>query len=183
MRRMRKWRGTTAVAVLTLAATALGPAMLGQRTGIGQEGHDQGGRHQPDRGDRRREPRMSRRCTGTPFSAAGPTYHLKPGTYYISGDVPTPTSDPNVVNQTLVVRKVDVRKSGTITLDSRGGKLALGLAERQATEHGRRRLAQANACDPNGIGGTNTSLNGPVYVKPTRIAGLTFAWGWHSSPA
>ena len=97
-----------------------------ERAGVGQEGHDHGGRHQPDRGAGRRRysdvasllPQDNPNSPGT-----GPTYHLKPGRYLISGDVPTPTSNPNVVNQTLVVRQVNVRTGGTIKLDSRGGKL------------------------------------------------------------
>jgi hypothetical protein len=113
----------------------------------------------------------------------GPVYHLKPGPYYISGDVPTPGSNPGEVTQTLVARKVDVRKSGTIRLDSRGGRpLSLWLNGRKLSSDAGESL-QASACDPNDIGGSYTSLSGPIYVKPTRVAGLSFIWSWHSGAA
>jgi hypothetical protein len=182
MRGVRNVWGTTVIVALTLAATALGPAAsasaqasAGKVTikviGISRTGATVAV-------DSNVEPPKGNASLGT-----GPTYHVKPGIYYISGDVPTPTSDPNVVNQTLVVRKVDVRKSGTIALDSRGGRLLSVRLNGKELSPGTENSLQAGACDPNEISGTYTSLNGPIYVKPTRIAGLTFVWGWHSGPS
>jgi hypothetical protein len=182
MRRIKNVRGTTVVIALTLAAAALVPAAsasaqasAGKVTikvvGISRTGatvavaSDVASLH------------------GGAILGSGPTYRVKPGTYFISGDVPTPTSDPNVVSQTLIVRKLDVSKSGTIALDARGGKpLSVWLNGKELSPDTEGSL-QADACDPNDIGGANSSLNGPIYVKPTRIAGLSFAWGWHSGPS
>jgi hypothetical protein len=112
----------------------------------------------------------------------GPTYHLKPGTYFISGDVPTPTSNQNVVDQTLVVREVDVRKSGTIKLDSRGGQpVSVWLNGKELSPDVGGSL-QASACVANGSGRINADLTGPIYVKPTRVNGLSFVWAWISGP-
>ena len=180
MRGRRNVWGSTAVAVLTLAATALGAAMpasaqaAAKTVTIKVVGISRAGKTVA----------VSSTVTplrGNSIPSTGPTYHLKPATYYISGDVPTPTSDPTVVNQTLVVRKVDVHTGGTITLDSRGGKLVSVWINGKNVNTDPTESIQAEACV--GFGQVSADLNGPVYVKPTRIPGLSFVWAWHSSPA
>ena len=75
-----------------------------------------------------------------------------------------------------------MRKSGTIALDSRGGKpLSVWLNGKQLNPDTEGSL-QADACYLNDIGGTNSSLNGLVYVKPTRIAGSDLRLGLAFQP-
>jgi hypothetical protein len=94
MRRIKNRRGTTVVAVLTLAATALVPAMSASAqtsaktvtikvVGISRTGAQVAvlASVVPPHGNA--------------IASAGSTYHLKPGPYFISGDVPTLSSDPN----------------------------------------------------------------------------------------
>ena len=179
MRRMRRAQGTAAVAVLTVAAAALGPAVSANAlasantvtikvVGISRTG----------------ETVSVASSVAPPHGNAipgnGSTYRLKPGTYFISGDVPTPTSNQNVVDQTLVVRLLDVRKSGTVKLDSRGGKLVSVWLNGKELSQDVGGVLQASACVTNGSGGINADLNGPIYVKPTRVSGLSFVWAWTS---
>src|SRR5215472_2302904 len=179
MLRMRRAQKATAVAVLTLAAAALGPAgsanaLASAKTvtikvvGISRTGETVavGSSVAP--------------LHGNAIPGNGSTYRLRPGTYFISGDVPTPTSNKNVVDQTIVVRQVDVRKSGTIRLDSRGGKLVSVWLNGKNVNTDLGQSLEAEACVANGHGGIDASLNGPVYVKPTQVAGLSFIWAWHS---
>lgn len=179
MRRIRNVRGTTAVAVLTVAATALGPAATAsaqasaEKVTIKVVGISRTGATVSVSSD-------VAPLHGNAVAGTGPTYHVKLGTYFISADVPTPTLDPNVVNQTLVVRKVDVRKGGTIKLDSRGGKLVSVWLNGKKLNGDASESLEASACTANGVGRVNAELNGPIYVKPTRIAGVSFVWGWHS---
>jgi hypothetical protein len=167
--------------VLTLAATALGPAVSAsaqasaKKVTIKVVGISRTGATVAVSSD-------VAPLHGPAFLGTGPTYHVKPGTYFISGDVPTPTSDPNVVNQTIVMRKVDVRKGGTIKLDSRGGKLVSVWLNGKKLNGDASESLVASACTANGAGRVNAELNGPIYVKPTRIAGVSFVWGWHSVP-
>lgn len=180
MRRMRRAQGTAAVAVLTLAAAALGAAVpanaLASATtvtikvvGISRTGAtvSVGSNVAP--------------LHGNSIPGIGPIYRLKPGTYFISGDVPTPTSNRNVVDQTLVVRQVDVRQSGTVKLDSRGGKLVSVWLNGKELSPDAGGLLAARACV--GSGGIDASLNGPIYVEPTRVKGLSLIWGWSSGRA
>jgi hypothetical protein len=173
-------RGKTVVAVLVAAGTSLLPAVLpasalasaktvtitvvgisrsGAKVAISAQVTPQGGGNVP----------------GT-----GPTYHLKPGRYFIGAVVPTPASSPNSPSQTVVERLVNVRKSGTIKLDARGGKLVsvwLNGKDLGAPTY-------SGACVEQG-GGISFGPNfGPdpasVYVKPSRATGLSFNWAWNS---
>jgi hypothetical protein len=115
-------RKTTAVALLTLTGAALLPAAsasalasvktvtihvvgidrTGAQVGVASEVTAVHGNSQP---------------------GIGPAFHVKPGVYFISGDVRTAASGSTAASQTFVVRLVDVRTSRTIKLDSRGGRL------------------------------------------------------------
>lgn len=185
MPRLRIVRITTVAAALVLAATPLGPVgpasaqASAKKVAITVVGISRAGQQvtvaTPDIAS------LTPSDNPNPLGD-GPTYHVVPGRYFISGDVPTPTSDPNVVNQTLVVRHVDVRTSETITLDSRGGKLiTVWLDGKNVSQDAGGTLTGAT-CNPRGFGGTYSSLSGPIYVKPTRIAGVSFVWGWESAP-
>src|SRR5215472_1341767 len=179
MLRMRRAQKATAVAVLTLAAAALGPAgsanaLASAKTvtikvvGISRTGETVA------------VASSVAPLHGNAIPGNGSTYRLRPGTYFISGDVPTPTSNKNVVDQTIVVRQVDVRNSGTIKLDSRGGKLvSVWLNGKELSPDVGGSLA-ARACVANSAGGIDAYLNGPIYVKPTRIKGLSLIWAWTS---
>jgi hypothetical protein len=182
MRRIKNRRGTTVVAVLTLAATALVPAMSASAqtsaktvtikvVGISRTGAQVAvlASVVPPHGNA--------------IASAGSTYHLKPGPYFISGDVPTLSSDPNATVQTIVARRVDVRAGGTIKLDSRGGKpVSVWLNGKELSPDVGGSL-QAEACVANGHGISAAYLNGRIYVKPTRTAGVNFIWAWSSGPA
>jgi hypothetical protein len=181
MRRVRRAQEATAITVLTLAATALGPAASASGlasantvtikvVGISRTGKTVS------------VASSVAPLHGNSIPGIGPTYRLKPGTYFISGDVPTPTSNQNVVDQTLVVRKVDVRKSGTIKLDSRGGQLVSVWLNGKELSPDVGGVLAASACVANGSGRIYADLSGPIYVKPTQVKGLSFVWAWSSGP-
>lgn len=178
MRRVRNVRGTTAVAVLTLAATALGPAASASAqasakkvtikvVGISRTG-------------------ATVAVTsfvvpphGNEIPGTGPAFHLKPGPYFIGANVPTPAAGSDAANQTIVVRRVDVRRSGTIRLDARGGKLvSVWLDGKDLGEP-----ASAVGCIDDGFGVVDATQgqSGPLYVKPVRTAGVSFVWALTAS--
>src|SRR5258708_6281515 len=121
MRRLRHVRGTTVITGLVLAAAALVPAASASAQASAKTvtikvvGIDRSGKQVAVRS--RVTPLRGFELRGT-----GPTYHLKPGRYFIGADVLTATSNPDEPSQTIVDRLVNVRKSGTIKLDARGGR-------------------------------------------------------------
>lgn len=102
-----------------------------------------------------------------PATNTGPTYgtngvyRVLPGSYLVGGYVPTaPASGENSV----VVQRVTIRKSGTITLDSRGAKpFSVGLTGVSATQQAQ----YADVCVTGGSGRHSWATSFlPSYVTP-----------------
>jgi hypothetical protein len=116
---------------------------------------------------------------GFPTVYQGTAVKVSPGTYIIAAEVPT-YAGSTVTSQTLVVRTVSIRKSGTIRLDARHGvrlRVALTGASAQVQD-----LA-ALACLANSPGASGEVAQGAwggsgvaVYAVPTRSAYVSFSY-------
>src|SRR5712691_4508913 len=179
MGRLRNMRGISPIAGLVLIAAALVPTASASAQGstktvtIKVVGIDRNGKQVAVR------PSVTP-LHGSELPTTRPTYHLKPGRYFIGADVLTATSNPDEPSQTIVDRLVNVRTSGTIKLNARGGRPVsvwldgkdLGAPTTAAACIGR--FQGDVTLDSNFVDPTH------VYLKPSRAAGLNFVWGWNS---
>ncbi len=117
---------------------------------------------------------------GFPTLYQGTPVKVSPGTYLIAGEVPTYSTGETLTSQTLVFRKIAIRKTGTIRLNGRDGKqLTVGLTGAQAQDQD---LA-AGACLANTAAGSGeveqAAWGGDgvaVYAVPVRSAYVRFSY-------
>jgi hypothetical protein len=109
---------------------------------------------------------------GNAVPSTGPKYTLAPGTYFIGASVPT-MAGSNLASQTIVIRRVRVAASGTVSLDARGGKLV--SVSLNADSLGSPGLA--GGCIRGGRGVVYPEPAASLlYVKPVRDADIGFDW-------
>ena len=117
---------------------------------------------------------------GVPTLYQGTPVKVSPGTYLIAAEVPTYSTGETLTSQTLVFRKIAIRKTSTIRLNGRDGKqLTVGLTGAQAQDQD---LA-AGACLANSPGGSGqveqAAWGGDgvaVYAVPVRSAYVRFSY-------
>ena len=107
--------------------------------------------------------------TGAIYGGANGVYQVLPGKYLVGGYVPVSNGQ---YQNSVVVQQVTIRKSETITLDSRGAKpFSVGLTGVSATEQGQ----YADVCVTGGSGRQRWALSfmpsyvtsgGTQYIKP-----------------
>jgi hypothetical protein len=108
----------------------------------------------------------------------GAPVRVSPGSYVVAAEVPTYSASHTLLSQTLVTRRLTIRRSGTIKFNARAGRLLrVGLAG--ATAH-QQDLA-ALACVANTPGGQGQAEQGAwggdevaVYAVPTRSDYVSF---------
>ena len=117
---------------------------------------------------------------GFPTSYQGTAVKVSPGTYLIAAEVPTYSTGDTVTSQTLVFRKIDISKTGTIRLNGRNGKqLTVALTGVKAQDQD---LA-AGACLANTPGGSGQADQAAwggdgvaVYAVPVRSPYVRFGY-------
>jgi hypothetical protein len=100
--------------------------------------------------------------TGPNYGGPNGVYHVLPGTYLVGGYVPVSNGQ---YQNSVVVQRVTIRKSGTITLDSQGAKpFSVGLTGVSATEQGQ----YIDLCVTGGSGRDSWATSFlPSYVTPS----------------